>query len=287
MRKRLLDISKKIDPLDLKVLKKIKEVADSLQLDFFIIGATVRDMILHYVYDIKIYRRTNDIDFAVRVKNWDEYYKLTAEIEKVGFKKDKRITHRFYYDGIVVDFIPFGEIADEKNDLTWQDKEKKKMNLIGFDDAYFSSEEILIQTELDIVIKTASVESLVMLKIFAWNDRRADDRLKDARDLYLIMSTYIRAGNEARIYEEHPDIVEEAKDYELAGARLLGRDIISVARDSVIKHLLEILNKERIAILANEMAQYEGLVTERDVRTEKCVNLLMNMRLGLENKKGV
>jgi predicted nucleotidyltransferase len=229
----LLDISKKIDKFNLEILKRIKEIADRLQIDFFIVGASVRDMILNYVYNIKIYRATNDVDFAVRVKSWNEYNKLTAEVEKAGFRRDKRIAHRFYTDALIIDFIPFGEIADENNNITWQDNDNKEMNVIGFDDAFANTEEILIQTDPDIIIKAASVESLVMLKIFSWNDRAAEMRLKDARDLYLLITKYLDAGNHQRLIEDHIDLFDGAVDYELSGARLLGRDISRVAKDEV------------------------------------------------------
>lgn len=285
MRKILLDISKKIDTGTLKVLKTIKDLADSLQVDFFLIGATVRDMLLYYVYDIKVYRKTNDIDFAVRVKNWDEYSKLAAAVEKSGFRKDERIEHRFYTDALIIDFIPFGEIADKNNNITWRDNDQKEMNVIGFDDAFLNSEDIKIQAEPDIIIKAASVESLVMLKIFAWDDRAAEIRIKDARDLYLIISTYLRAGNEERLYEDHLDIVAEATDYELTGARLLGRDIAKVASEEAKSNLLEILNDDKFNLLANEMAQYEGLSFEKDQKVDKCLTLLSNVRLGLAESK--
>ena len=163
----LLDISKKIDPFTLKVLSRIKAIADSRNVEFFIVGATVRDMILNYVYNISIYRATNDIDFAVRVKSWDEYYLLTDEVEKTGFRKDNYIPHRYYCEGIIIDFIPFGDISGKNTFITWENKEKKEMNIIGFEDAFNNAEEILVQTNPDIIIRTASVESLVMLKLFS------------------------------------------------------------------------------------------------------------------------
>jgi predicted nucleotidyltransferase len=69
MRKKLLNISSKIDLLNLEILSKTKEVTDNLKIDFFIVGASVRDFILNYVYNIKIYRATNDIDFAISLRN--------------------------------------------------------------------------------------------------------------------------------------------------------------------------------------------------------------------------
>jgi predicted nucleotidyltransferase len=284
MRKILLDISRKIDSKTLEVLKTIKYLADTLQVDFFLIGATVRDMILNYAYDIKVYRATNDIDFAVRVKSWEEYYKLTAEVEKAGFRKDERIAHRFYTDALIIDFIPFGEITDKNHNITWKDIDKKEMTVIGFEDAFANTVEILIEKEPDVMVPAASVESLVMLKIFAWNGRAAKMRLKDARDLYLIISTYLRAGNEERLFEDHTDIVTAAVDYELTGARLLGRDIARVASDEVKSTLLKILSEDKLSLLANEMAQYEGLSFERDEKVEKSLELLNNLHTGLREE---
>ena len=282
----MLDISKKIDKFNLEILIKIKEIADSLHVDFFIIGATVRDMILNYVYGIQIYRSTNDIDFAVSVRSWSEYNLLISEIEKSGFTKSEQILHRYSYKGMVIDFIPFGGISTKDDTIKWpDDKDDKEMNVIGFDDALMNTEDILIQTEPDVIVKAASVESLAMLKIIAWNDRAIDKRIKDARDLYLIISTYLQAGNEERLFDKHYDIVEEATDYELTGARLLGRDILNLASNKVRESILNILKDDKLNLLANEMLQYEGISFEREETKDKCLELLTNLRMGLEDKK--
>ena len=281
MKKKLLDISGRIDPLNLEVLKKIKTAADKLDIDFFIVGATVRDMILHYFYDITIYRATNDVDFAVRVSNWGEYKHLVLEIESQGFEKSEKIIHRYTYKGLIIDFIPFGGISDKNDMVKWSDSEDEEMNVIGFEDAFIKSEDILIQKDPEIVIKGASVESLVMLKFFSWNDRSYSERLKDAKDLFLIITSYLRAGNEKRLYEEEYDIVESAVDYELSGARLLGRDIARSSSQKVRESILSILYDEKINILANEMAMYEGMSFDRDNNVNKCENLLLNLREGL------
>lgn len=282
----MLDISKNIDKFNLEILIMIKEIADNLHIDFFIVGATVRDMILNYAYGIQIYRSTNDIDFAVRVKNWEDYNLLISEIEKAGLAKTDRIKHRYTYKGMILDFIPFGSISTKENTIRWSnDKDDKEMNVIGFDDAFMNTKDLLIQTEPGIIIKAASVESLAMLKIIAWNDRTIDTRIKDARDLYLIMTTYLQAGNEERLFKEHTDIIEMAIDYELSGARLLGRDIARTASDKVNSILLEILNDNKLNKLADEMSQYDGLSFEKDETKDKCLALLINLLMGLEDNK--
>ena len=203
----MLDISKKIDKLNLEILKTVKEIADRLNVKFYLIGATVRDMILNYVYGINIYRKTNDIDFAIRLKNWEQYKLLTNEIEAKGFNKDTRIMHRYRYNGMIIDFIPFGEISRGSETITWPDNDRKEMSIIGFEDVYKNTEELLIQTEPEIIIQTASVEGLVLLKIFAWNERALDLRIKEAKDIYIILSTYLDAGNAERIIKDHIDII--------------------------------------------------------------------------------
>lgn len=260
MRKKLLDISKKIDNLNLEILKKIKEIADSLQIDFFIVGATVRDMILGYVYGINIYRGTNDIDFAVRVKNWDEYNLLISEIEQTGFIQSERIFHRYTFNGMIIDVIPFGEVSGKDDTVAWPDNDKKGINIIGFEDVYIHKEELLVQIEPEIIIPTSSVEGLVLLKLFSWNDRALDIRIKDAMDLYIIITSYLKAGNERRLFDEHNDIIDDKFDYELGGSRLLGRDIANLASAHVKVALLEILNNlDKIVALSEDMAKYESI----------------------------
>lgn len=281
----MLDISKKIDRSSLEILKIIKEIADELNIEFFLVGATVRDMIINYVYDINIYRKTNDIDFAVRLKNWGQYISLTKEIEKRGFEKDIRIVHRYQYKGMIIDFLPFGEIASDNKTITWQDKDKKEMSVIGYEDVYKNIKELLIQTEPDIIIKTASVEGLVLLKIFTWNERTLDLRTKDAKDIHIILSTYLDAGNRDRLFSEHTDIVDKDFDYQLGGARLLGRDITKIASASVMDALLEILNNDKAKSLPREMAQYEMIPYEGDEKIEWCKKILASLKQGIIDNK--
>jgi len=282
MRQKLYNISDKIDGLTLEILKKIKLKAVELEIDFFLVGATVRDIILNYVYNITVYRKTNDIDFAIRIRNWDEYYRLTTEIQKIGFEKNERIMQRYKYNGMIIDFIPFGEISLNKKTIVWPDGSEKEMNIIGFDDAFQNTEDLIIQSDPEIKVKVASVIALVVLKIFAWNDRSIDLRIKDAKDLYLIISTYIDAGNQERLYD-HLDIVEQAEDYELSGAILLGRDIKNSISAKLLEAIIEILSNENLQSLANDMSRYENLHREtEDEKVKWCVELLTALKLEMQ-----
>lgn len=95
------------------------------------------------------------------------------------------------------------------------------MSVLGFDDEFGNTEDLIIQTEPEIIIRMATTECLVMLKLFSWNERSSTERIRDAKDLYLIIKNYLRAGNEKRLFDEQPDLLEIAEDYELSRARLL------------------------------------------------------------------
>jgi predicted nucleotidyltransferase len=202
----------------------------------------------------------------------------------MGFIKNKNILHRYSYKGMIVDFIPFGAITNLKETLEWPDRDKKEMNVIGFEDAYRNTEEIIIQIDPEIMIKAASVESLVMLKIFAWNDRPANQKLKDAKDLCLIITTYLDAGNRERLYEKHSDIFNKVDDYETGGSRLLGRDISKIAGAKTLQSLYEILKDDKLNLLAKDMAKFEGLhLNDEDIKTERCKELLLSLLNGLKD----
>ena len=81
------------------------------------------------------------------------------------------------------------------------------------------------------------------LKIFAWNDRRPGS--KDAIDLGILIRSYLLVGNEARLWEEHDDLLQEENfDFEVAGAHILGRDLAHICQKSTRDKILEILDRE-------------------------------------------
>lgn len=165
MKKKLLDISTKLDPFTLEVLSLVSKITASLQMDFFVIGATARDIIFNMVHGIKIYRATNDIDFSIRVKNWDDFSKLTSALIENGFSSLK-IIHKFAYKSIPsINIIPFGEISIDNTSITWPDKDSKEMNIVGFEECFMDSELVRVSPSPPLDIKIASTRSLVLMKL--------------------------------------------------------------------------------------------------------------------------
>ena len=73
MNNSLLDLSRIIDRFTKELLETIADVAESLNVHFFVIGAMARDIILSEGYGIQTGRATQDIDLGVQVPNWDSY----------------------------------------------------------------------------------------------------------------------------------------------------------------------------------------------------------------------
>jgi len=74
--KKSLDLSGKINAKIFEVLEALSNIAVSLDIRFFVVGATARDIILHYGFDVAIKRATQDIDLGVMVENWKKFGRL-------------------------------------------------------------------------------------------------------------------------------------------------------------------------------------------------------------------
>jgi len=240
-----MDISNKIDdPILIGLLACVTSVATELEIPFFVVGATARDLILRDGFGIEPGRATRDIDLGFSVSSWDQYAKLkdalaaTGNFESIG--KEQRMA---FQSMTMVDILPFGEIVDSDCKIKWQPHEDTELNLIGFDEAYANAILVIISSEPYLEVKIARAAGLVLLKIFAWNDRRPGS--KDAIDLGILIRSYLLVGNEARLWDEHNDLLQDENfDFEVAGAHILGRDLAHICQTNTRDKILEILDRE-------------------------------------------
>ena len=244
MKKKSYDISGKIDKYRLEIIESIKEAADTLAIPFFIVGATARDIILEYVYNKKVFRATNDIDFGVSVNDWKMFDSLMS-ILTLGSKfiKDKNIEHRLLFkETYPVDIVPFGKIASKKGTIRWR-KENKEFTILGFDEAFENSDLVKVKSNPNIIVNFAAPHSLALLKIISWNECYPE-RSRDATDLVLLLESYLEAENTERLYEEESDLVNDDFDFTITGVRLLGRDIAFSFNYKTLNHVISILENE-------------------------------------------
>jgi predicted nucleotidyltransferase len=246
MTRPFLDLSGKIDKssvLFLKGYQVVAKISESLDIPFFVIGATARDLVLELGYNIKLTRRTRDVDFAVQVSSWEQFDRLTAKLVEEGGFQDSKEVQRFHFNGVPIDIIPFGKIGSGKTSIKWPPANAVVMDILGFDEAYDNALLVRLEANPVFELKVAAPSGWALLKVIAWKDREAGTRIKDAKDLALILRNYAEAGNFERLYEEpHVQMLEEEEfDTELAGARLLGRDIARIAKKKSLVKARQIL----------------------------------------------
>jgi predicted nucleotidyltransferase len=212
-----LDLTGKLDPERERVLRDVAAAATALGIPFFVVGAFARDLILELHYGLPVQRATNDIDFGLQVNSWEEFAQLkTALIQTQTYRADSRQPQRLHSSiGDVIDIVPFGGVEDATTrTILWPPERVIEMNAFGFAEA----------------------------KLVAWQQRR---QAKDAKDLQLILTSYLQAGNLDRLYSEtNVDLLEEEQfiSLDLAGARLLGRDmavLLSAASQQIVLEMLE------------------------------------------------
>ena len=282
MNNNLIDISAKVDSALQGFFADLELVARDSGSAFFVIGATARDMILTHGYGIAPRRLTEDIDIGVHVESWDTFNSLKVRLVAAGCFVETGAPQRLRHKGgIPVDLVPFGSIETPENTIAWPPDQAIQMNVIGFQDAMRHSCLVRFNDVPVLDVPFATLAGLAMLKIAAWPDRGAINH-KDASDLAFIMQVYLDAGNHERVYDEHDDLLEGDFDYEVAGARLLGRDIASIAGRVTRKHLLNILDTE-----TGEQQQYrlvEAMVAalpDAENSFERHLHQLESLRTGI------
>ena len=245
MSKSLLDLSGKIDLLLIEIFDAIAGVVVARDIHYFVVGATARDVILSYGHGIEIKRATVDIDLGVEVTDWDEFHALKNGLTATGRFESTQSAQRLLYErDLPIDIVPFGSLEHPNKEISWPPDHSIRMNVLGFGDAFRNAQMVRLRTEPVLDIPFATPAGLAVLKIVAWNDRSPQGS-KDARDLIFLLRSYLDAGNQDRLAEEHSDMLADNDfDYQRAGARLLGRDMAKIMLPETRNAVLEILGSE-------------------------------------------
>lgn len=283
-----IDISNRIDHGRISILRNIKEVAEELNIPFFVVGAFARDLIFEHIHRIPAPRTTLDIDIGVEVASWEEFEKLTSELLNRRHFTARPLPHRFVNEtmGIIVDIVPFGEISGEANQISWPPDHGTIMSMVGFEEAYRSALQVLIDSEPSLEILVPSIPALALLKIISWDDAYPR-RQRDAHDLLFILENYEETGIEAALYDSHVALLtEEEFDSRLAAVRLLGRDMALLSGSEAIQKVIEILTRE-----IDEENSYRMLsdmvngATRQGIRFNTALQLLEKLLQGIQDNR--
>ena len=262
------------NPLLKDLLKELNNVFGSLDMDFYVIGATARDIILSNLHDLVPERKTVDLDIAIAISDWNQFQIVEEKlIEKESFEKSKEQKQRFFYKTIyTVDIVPFGDVAKKDGNIYWPPDENTAMSVWGFPEMADTS--ISIEIDNEFVIKIASLPGLFILKLVAWKDRHLSGS-KDAYDLALLLKNYLDINTE-RVVNEHYELYEADEfDQVIEGAQLMARDIESLIRknEKTKEYLIEILNKE-IALAEKSPLINQLLESDASLQYEQVLSCL-------------
>lgn len=256
----LLNISAKIDPALASLCAIVAECAAQLQIPYLIVGATARDMVLHYGYGAKIQRATADIDFALQVPSWDAFAALRKELIRNNFS-ETNTTHRLVGpNNWPIDIVPFGGVADEKANIQWPPSGDLVMNVLGFQEALNNANIVRLRDTPVLDVPVASPEGMTILKLIAWTDRAADVRKKDAKDIAYLLTTYENIPTVADMLYGETTLMElYGWDIRLASAHQLGLNVKQITLQQTYNVISEVLDNQNPKLplerLLNEMGE--------------------------------
>ncbi|RMG79975.1 MAG: hypothetical protein D6714_15450 [Bacteroidetes bacterium] len=222
------------DDLVIEILKAVVPVLEAEGINYFIVGAFARDLgMTAKGYDKAPERKTRDIDLAVLVNSNEEYESLKAKVAALpGFVADENELFRFIFkQACEVDLLPFVDIANEKGEVELKAKKTFVLDIPGFREIEPWVETI--ETDEGISFRVSSLPGVVLLKLFAWDDR--PEREKDIQDINHILKNFYFIHLE-EIIETDDDLLELCRDEkyfdEAVSARYVGRQISRMLQHS-------------------------------------------------------
>lgn len=243
MIKKSLDLSGQVDLL-VPIYRLITTVSAELEIPFFVVGATARDLIWTHGYGFRSQRATHDIDLAVMIKDWEDFDRLEKALLDSGEFNKERDIQRFSYQGRTpIDIVPFGNMEEIDKTISWPPGHDVKMSVMGFDEALDSALIVRLCSDPILDVRVATPAAIVTLKLISW-DERYPERQKDAVDIAFMVRGYQGLGNDERLFENHGDLIDDDYDYDTTGAELLGRDIASFLGEQSLERIKNILARE-------------------------------------------
>ena len=226
------------NPLLVELLKILTDSFNRMGREFYVIGATARDIIIRQLIDTTSGRRTKDLDIAIAIPDWSVFDEIKEVLVADGFKKSTDMRQRFYYGEYELDIVPYGVAKDDDN-IYWPPEEEIAMSVKGFDEVLSESITVNIDGEFD--IRIASLHGLFLLKFNAWLDRNIETS-KDAEDMSFILSNYFMANLDRNVYTEVYDW--ENFDEYIVGGYWLARDLLLLLTKEQIVYYKDCIEKE-------------------------------------------
>jgi predicted nucleotidyltransferase len=262
-----------------EILEALERGFSKFGIDFYLVGATARDVWMRGVHEKLPKRATSDIDFGIMIKDsylFDELKSYLIETEGfVPYKENAFVL--IWKDKSQVDLIPFGEL--EKDGVaTVKGTGFTSMHVEGFMEVFEQASEE-IQTE-DQHFKVCTLAGIVILKLIAWDDR-PEMRGDDIDDIAEIIKNYFHFNSDA-IWEHHSDLFTDDNDLDEIASQYLGREIgkITSGNSKLNERIIGILEKGLSDSNSNNLD--ELLARESDESIDYSRSLISHILAGIK-----
>ncbi|MFO7924841.1 MAG: hypothetical protein R6U58_14240 [Bacteroidales bacterium] len=191
-------------------------------IDFYLVGATARDIWMKGVHDLPPKRATRDIDIGIMIKDTETFYNLKNYLIDVeGFVSPKNNDFVLIWKDLTeVDLIPFSDLENE-GIVTIKGTGYTNSYFEGFREVFEqASEEIETEAQR---FKVCTFAGIVILKLIAWDDR-PEVRRDDIDDIAEIIKNYFHLKDE-EIFEHHSDLFTDDVELDKIASQFLGREI--------------------------------------------------------------
>lgn len=279
----MVDLRADIEPEKFILLEAVANAAATMGLPWLLAGAGGRILLLEGLRGLPPGRATEDLDFGVMVRSWEEYQALRDHICRDGnFREDPKQAQRLLYrDSSMLDLIPFGPIGVPDDAVKWPSGKGVVMNVLGFQEACDTALSIVVNGRLSVPVATP--QAMLLLKFIAWEDRHARLPGKDVSDIAYLLYHGERIIGEDAFYEEYSDAMESVGwDIDLASARVFGLQMGALAQARTKNHLLAILDRELLdgedSLLVRELA---AKIPACRKEPAKALPLVQQVRAGL------
>lgn len=234
-----------LDPIA-QALHPIAHAATKLGLEWMLIGAVARDLLLLQAGAAPSRRRTLDVDIAVCIETWEQHEALTSElIQSHGAVADTTAPQRLHLaSGMPIDIVPFGAISPDSV-LRWPPDGEWTLAVTGFAEALDCSSTLILPGHLE--IRTVSVHHLLALKLLAWSDRHLSHPGRDAPDIALLLERATDFVALDDLHDQHAAILEQHDwDPDLAAIQVMGRRLRGSLRQESLDPVIRILQAETL-----------------------------------------
>jgi predicted nucleotidyltransferase len=281
------NLSGRIDPVLVDILRLVHQEASSRDMIYFVIGATARDILLHHCHAIRSFRQTRDLDIGIEIAGWTEFQQLSEALIATGRFTADREPYRLMYGRFPVDIVPYGGVSPDNRTISWPPDHQVVISIMGFQEAYDYGITVRLSNDPLLDIKIPTIPGMIMMKLISWNDRYPL-RSKDAEDILFLMDNYAEAGNLDRLYEDEVELLQaEGFDQTLAGISLLGCDLASVTTaetGGLIKSILAVETDDNGRLrLAQDMTHGTG----QGERVGEIIEKLKKLQQGFIEKIGI